>query len=338
MTAAKQAASGTAGRLTRFRRLQSSLAAVLCALALALAGCSETPPEPLRMASSPWPGYEPFYLARDLGYLAANEVRLFELPSADITLESFRNRSADLATLTLDEVLDLQRSGLKLRILAVVDASNGADAVMATPAVRTLADLKGRRIATENIPLGIYLLSRALDAAGLDHQDVEVVSVSENKHENLYRQGKADAIVTMEPVKSRLAALGAHPIFDSSQIPNEILDLLVVHEAVYQQRRAEVCKLVRQWFRALDYMKTNPDDAYARMGKRLGTDADGYRAMLAGLVLPTLAENKRLLAGAQPGILKPAKQLAEVMQREKQLAGPVDLTVILDPSFQTCLQ
>lgn len=112
--------------------------AIFAGLVLWIASCSESPPEPLRIVSSPWPGYEPLYLARDLGYFGNNRVNLFELPSADINMESFRNGSIDLATLTLDEAIELLRDGIKLRILLVMDFSNGADAV--------LANLKSRHL------------------------------------------------------------------------------------------------------------------------------------------------------------------------------------------------
>ena len=309
-------------------------------LALAIAGCSSepTPMAPLRVASSPWPGYEPFYLARDLGYFGVDKVNYFELPSADITLESFRNRSADIATLTLDEVLDLLRGGTKLRILLVVDSSNGADAAMATPAVKSLADLKGKRVAITNIPLGVYILSRMLDKAGLKHEDINIITLAENKHEEYYRQGKADVVITMEPYKSQMAGLGAHAIFDSSQIPREIFDLLVVHEDVFQQRRNDVCHFAKQWYRSLDYLQTNPDDAYARMGKRMGKTAREFQSMLGGIVLPTREESLMMLDGTKPGILETAKRLNEVMVRAQQLPGPVDITAGLDPAIQSRIQ
>ena len=116
-------------RITRF----GAAALPFVLLALLLSACSPQPSEPLRIASSPWPGYEPLYLAREIGYLPDNLANIYELPSSDITLESFINRSADLATLTLDETLDLLHSGVKLRILVVLDVSNGADAVMVSP-------------------------------------------------------------------------------------------------------------------------------------------------------------------------------------------------------------
>lgn len=302
-----------------------------------LVSCSKAPVDPLRIASSPWPGYEPIYLARDIGLLPGEQANVFELPSSDITLESFRNHSSDMATLTLDETLELLAGGVRLRILFVMDGSNGADAVMATPEVRTLADLKGKRIAIENIPLGVYMLSRTLNAAKLSRADVQVIPVSESRHLELYKQGRADAFVSYEPFKSQLAAAGAHVIFDSSKIPNEIFDMMVVHEDVFQARRQDVCGVARQWFRALDYMRQSPDDASSRIAKRLGVSAQEYKAMLGGISTPTLQENLRLLSGSEPGIVAPANNLVQVMLKEGQLKRSVDIHRALDGNIGGCI-
>jgi NitT/TauT family transport system substrate-binding protein len=293
--------------------------------------------EPLRVASSPWPGYEPLYLARDLGYLDPKQVNLFELPSADINMESFRNRSADLATLTLDEALELMHDGVKLRILLVMDVSNGADAVLTRPDIRTLADLKGRRIAITNIPLGFYMLNRTLEAAGLSRRDVEVFPMSESKHVESYREGKVDAVVTMEPHTSAIAKLGARRLFDSSRIPNEVVDLMMVHEDVYQSRREELCGLVGQWFRALEYVRSQPRDAALRISKRLKVSEAEYHAMAQGLAFPSRADNLRMLGGERPELLVAARKLMAVMRAEGQLSGPVDAAMAFDPAIAECL-
>lgn len=312
------------------------LAALLLSLPF-LSSCGKEPSQPLRIASSPWPGYEPLYLAHEIGYLPDAKADIFELPSSDITLEAFRNRSADMATLTLDEAMDLLQGGVKLRIVMVMDSSNGADAVMASPKVKTLADLKGKRIGILNIPLGVYMLSRTLDAAKLTRADVQVLPSAESKHEEMYRQGKADAFITFDPFKTRLADLGAHVIFDSSQIPNEIFDLMLVHEDVYQKRREDVCNVARQWFRTLDYMKQSPDEAAASIGKRLGVSAADYRAMVGGIRTPTLQDNLALIGGESPGILAPARMLNEVMLHEGQIKSNVDVKPALDAKLAVCL-
>lgn len=305
-------------------------------ISISISGCNQAPQEPLRIASSPWPGYEPLYLARDLGYLHSDKANLFELPSSDINMESFRNHSTDLSTLTLDETLELIHDGTKLRILAVMDISHGGDAVLAHPSIKSLPDIKGKRIAIVNIPLGIYMLSRTLEAAGVDRKDVKVYPMSESKQLDFYKQGKADVVISFEPVKTKLRHAGAHVIFDSKQIPNEIFDLLLVHEDVFRERRKDACEVVKGWFMALDYMNAKPEDAWLRVSKRLGVKADEIPVMMDGIVLPSRADNKRILGGDNPEIIAPARKLAEIMVREKMLSTPVDVSVAIDTSFANC--
>lgn len=309
---------------------------VALAFLTVLTACDSQKEPPLRIASSPWPGYEPIYLAQELGYLHERKAQVFELPSSDITLESFRNHSADIATLTLDEVLDLLQSGVQLRILMVLDMSNGADAVMAKPGVKQLSDLKGKRIAILNIPLGVYMLSRTLDAAKLNRRDVKIIPSAESNHEEMYRQGKADVFITFDPFKTRLAELGAHVLFDSSDIPNEVFDLMVVHEDVFQQRRTEVCNVARQWQRTLDYMHKSPEQAAASIAKRLGTTPQEYLNMVKGIKIPTPEENLMLI-GSGRAIMQPAQRLNEVMLAEGQLKRGVDLEPTLIAGLKNCV-
>ncbi len=302
-----------------------------------LSACDSQPEQPLRIASSPWPGYEPLYLAKEIGYLPPEKAKLFELPSSDITLEAFRNNSADIATLTLDEALDLMESGVKLRILMALDVSHGADAVMASPKIKKLSDLKGKRIAILNIPLGVYMLSRTLDAAGLTRKDVTVIPSAESKHEEMYRLGKADAFITFDPFKTALAKRGAHVLFDSSMIPNEIFDLMLVREEVFQARREDVCNVAHQWMRTLHYMRQSPDAAAASIAKRLGVTPQEYLNMVQGIKTPTLQENLSLLGGKTPGILNAAKRLNVLMKSEGQLNRDIDINAALVSDLQTCV-
>jgi NitT/TauT family transport system substrate-binding protein len=307
------------------------------AAAVALLPACQPPPEPLSIVSSPWPGYEPLYLARDLGYLKESSVRITELPSANTSFEAFSNGSADLATLTLDETLELLAKGHKLRTLLVMDISNGADAVVARPEIHALADLKGMRVGMENIPLGAYMLTRMLDIADLKPLDITVIPLPEDKHEKAYRQDKIDAAITMEPYKTRLLKGGAHVIFDSSMIPNEIFDLVVVREDVYRNRRDDLCHLAREWFRTLDYVRANPRESAARMGLRLKMDPESFLTAMAGLKIPTREENRQLLSGTVPGLLAPARRLSAVMQHELMLRQPVDIATTIDLGFAECL-
>ena len=311
---------------------------LVSAFIILLPACSEDSHQPpLTITSSPWPGYEPLYLGRDLGFLNSEKVKLFELPSLDITMESFRNHSTDLATLTLDQTLELIHSGIKIRILLIMDISHGGDAVMVKPGIKKLSDLKGKRISMVNIPLGLYMLNRMLDKAGLERKDVKVFPMAETQQVRFYEEKKADAFITYDPVKTQLSKLGLNVIFDSSDIPNEIFDLLVVHEDVYQKRFKDICEIGTQWFKTLSYINENSHEASMYMGKRLGVNVDEYNEMMKGLSVPTLDENKKLLSGTTPGILLPANKLVSIMLSEKQLSKKIDPSIAIDSKFVDCI-
>lgn len=307
-------------------------------LLLLLSACSAQPTNPLRIASSPWPGYEPLYLARDLQLIDTKNIQLFELPSSDITMESFRNRSTDMASLTLDETMSLIHDDVKVKILLVMDISHGGDAVLARPEIKTLADIKGKRISIVNIPLGLYMLSRLLEKAGLDVNDVTVLPMPESRQLEFYKSGQADVVITFDPVKTNLINSGAHVIFDSSQIPNEIFDIMVVHEDVYSERQDEICRFVNGWFETLEYIKLNNADAIQRMAKRLRvTDAE-FITMMEGLYVPNRQDNAAILGGGNPSILPVASNLSEIMLREGLLLRPVTIDSSIDSEFPGCYQ
>lgn len=298
-------------------------------LLLALAACSDKPIEPLRIATNIWPGYEPLYLARDLGEFEGTPVGMVEMPSNTESIRAFRNGAVEAAALTLDEVLMLQQDGIDVRILFVMDVSDGADVVMARPGIASLKGLAGKRVGVEGSALGAYMLGRALDAAGLHPSDVKIVPLTVDQHEQAYLSGAVDAVVTFDPVRTRLLHAGAHVIFDSSRIPNEIFDVLVTRGDILKQRPQDFQHLKESWFRAVAYLRARPDDAAQRIAKRIGISGKEYLDSLNGLKIPDRAENIRLLEGAAPTILAAAQRLADAMLQKKLLHAPVNPAALL---------
>lgn len=293
-------------------------------LSLLLAACGEKMVEPLRIGTNLWPGYEPLYLARDMGEFEGTPVGLLEMPSASEVIRAFRNGAVEVAALTLDEVLLLLQDGIDVRILYVMDISNGADVVMARPGIHSLKELAGKKVGVEGSALGAYMLSRTLDAAGLQPGDLEIVPLTVDRHEQAYLDGTIDTVVTFEPVRTKLLHAGAHVIFDSSRIPNEIFDVLVTRSDTLNKRPEDFRRIQESWFKSIAYMHANPDAAAKRMAKRLGINGTEFMESLKGLKIPDQQENNRLLAGAHPAILEPAQRLAETMLQKKLLHAPVD--------------
>jgi len=287
--------------------------------ALFFSGCEAPPSEPLRVATNLWPGYEPLYLARATGGFKEGTVELVEFPNTTEVIRAYRNGVVDGAACTLDEALLLARYHNDFSILLVMDYSNGADAILARPPADSLQALRGRRVGFENTALGAFFLSRALEVAGIAPGEVTLVPVVVDEQEHAYERERVDAVVTFEPVRTMLLKKGAVQIFDSSQIPGEIVDVLIVRKTFIQSHAASVESLLAGWFAALDHMKKSPGDAMKLLSARQGITPEETAASYDGLLLPGLAENRRALYGAQT-----LKATVEKLQKTMVESGLLD--------------
>lgn len=310
----------------RSRRRFLSLA--LASAGLSATGCwpAKAPQPPIRVGVNTWPGYAPLDLATQLQFYGEQQVQRVDYPSSTEVARSLRNNELEVAALTLDEAFLLLEAGVDARVFLVTDFSNGGDVVLAKPTISSLSALKGKRIGVEVNALGAYMLARALEQVGLSFADVSVVSVDLSAHEAAFSQGRVDAVVTFGTVRANLLAKGAKRLFDSSQIPGEIVDVLVARQATIDRSGVALQALLRGWFRALAYLQQSPQDAAEKMAPRQGLSSADFLASLKGLKLPNLDENQRLLSPKNGQLLAAARKLEQVMLKQKLLRRSLNLS------------
>lgn len=312
------------------RGLRTVLLGLLTLLASA---CTQVQAPPMRVGVNLWPGYEPLFLARELGYYPAAGVHLVEYTADSQALRAYRNGALEGLALTLDETLRLAAVDPSPRIVAVLDLSYGADVVVARPEIQSLGDLKGKRVGVEYSGLGAFFLSRVLAAADLRQSDIELVPVELGAQVEAFRSGRVDALVTAEPGASQLIAEGARRLFDSRQIPGEIVDVLVVSADYIERHPERVQSLVQGWLQALGHLRQDREDALARMAAREGISPGDFAFALDGLQIPGLTANRALLSGEAPGLLPTLNRLESTLREVGLLQGPIDAPRLLEPRF-----
>ncbi|RME33235.1 MAG: hypothetical protein D6786_08240 [Gammaproteobacteria bacterium] len=290
--------------------MTARLSFILCLLLLY--ACSP-PPQPLRVAAIPWPGYEALFLARAQGHLDPFAVHLVEMESATSVLHELRNGTVDAAALTLDETLSAIAQGVPLAVVLVLDISDGADALLARPGIERLDELRGRKVGVETSALGALMLQSALEAGGLKPSDVVVVPLTVDSHERAFERGEIDAVVTFEPVRSRLLRAGARLLFDSRQIPGRIIDVLAVRTDRVADHATALEHLLRAWFRALAFQRNHPERAARLMQPRLRLEVEAILAAFDGIEQPDAAANRSLLSGSPAPLDERARELARFM-------------------------
>ena len=313
--------------LKKFLSISLFLSSIICVFILS--SCLQ-PKIPLRLGTNVWPGYENFYLARDLGYYDDTSIKLVEYSSASEVLRAYRNGDLEAAALTMDEVLLLATTEANLKVILVTDISNGGDVIIATSDIKTLEDIKGKKVGVESNALGAYVITRALQTVNLSVNDIEIVSLSVSEHEKAFDDGIVDAVVTFEPVRSNLLQKGAKQIFDSTQIPGEIVDVVVIREDILKNQFSSLNDLITGWFKAFDYLKENPEDAAKRIAPREQVTPEQFLESLKGLHLPNLEENKAMLSKKDTSLLNAMNKLSQVMIDNKLLSKSVDGNSLLD--------
>lgn len=297
--------------------------------------CSQNDSEPLKIGTAVWPGYEPFYLGREKGFINNTEYQMVEFLSASQVMQSFRNKVLDVAALTMDEVLVLVDEGFQPVVILVLDSSNGADAIVSKDIYRSVAGLKGKKIGYESGALGAFVLSRALSKSSMTHKDIVLVTMNVNETEYALTSGSVDAVVTFEPVRSRLLEAGYKDVFNSKEIPNEIVDVLIVRKELLNNKRSELKKLVKGWFRSLDYYNANRLESYDVMNSRLQLSKQGLKAAFDGIVFPDKRKNIIMLSSKKEtgSLLKVTEQLVQEMTGKKLLNKKVSLDGLFDSSI-----
>ena len=128
---------------------------------------------------------------------APYKVEWSEFPSAQTLLEALGAGAVDVGAVGDAPFLFAYSSGSKIKAVEAVRANEGGAAtallVRANSPIRTIADLKGKRIATGRGSIGHYLLVRVLEQAGLRPDDIKLVFLNPGDAKAAFTAGSVDA-------------------------------------------------------------------------------------------------------------------------------------------------
>lgn len=267
-------------------RPPSGLVAGLCAALLLglFGGCARAPDTTLRIAISPWPGYGYAFLARDLGYFAAEglDVRLLQFHSLADSRRAFERGQVDgLFGTPVELLLAEANSGRRVRVALVTNFSQGGDVVLAPSEVTHPGDLKGLRIGLETDSVNLFVLMQTLAKAGLGIDDVKPVPTPQNHLQDAMRDGLIDAAVSYPPHSDHIVRAGlARVLVDSASMGPPIPDALVFDGTPGAVPPAQIARFVAAYWRAAAYAHRNAAEGSRRMAVHLGMSAEALDATL----------------------------------------------------------
>ncbi len=272
------------------RRRLASLAAVL--IALAAAGPAAAERTSFNIAWTIYVGWMPWDYMDQSGILKkwadkyGIKIKLTQVNDYVESLNQYTAGNFDGCTMTNMDMLTIPAAGgVDSTALIVGDYSNGNDGVVLKGKGKTLADIKGQHVNLVELSVSHYLLVRALGTVGMRERDLKIVNTSDADIVAAFGAPSTSAVVTWKPqLAAVLAAPNAQEVFDSSKIPGEILDFMVVNTATLAANPKLGKALVGAWYETLALMlRTDAAGkaAQAAMAKASGTDPAGFASQLA---------------------------------------------------------
>jgi NitT/TauT family transport system substrate-binding protein len=242
------------------------------------------------LAVSLYAGWMPWYYAEEAGVLGrwaegqGIEIELLEMDYIS-SIEAFLTGRADACLMTNVDALGLPvAAGIDTTVLVIGDYSDGNDKLLAR-GITSIDSLPGNEVLLVELSVSDYLLTRALETAGIPEQDVRRINTGDSRigADFLADPGRR-AVVAWNPIAAELAsAPGVRVLFDSGQIPGEILDLCVVRSDTLAADPRLGRALLGAWFEVLDMVRRDDErgkTAIARMAELSGCSVADFKSQL----------------------------------------------------------
>jgi NitT/TauT family transport system substrate-binding protein len=321
-----------------------SLAALVLAgvIASSLVGCSKSGPTaseaPVRIGYSAWPGWIPWKVSEEKGLFTAAGVPV-TLTWFDGYLDSINALNAgqlDCNSQTLGDTLSSVAGGADLQVVLTNDISSGNDQIIVGSGIRSVADLKGKKVAAEEGTVDHYLLLLGLKKARISETEITFVPLETGAAAAAFAAGKVDAVGVFAPFTTQaLKRPGSTTLFSSKDFPGAISDHLVCNRDFVAKNPEKVQNIVNAWFATLRQIKAEPGPSLAILAKRAGVSEADYKAYDAGTTIYSLDQNRQVF---QPGTTMTslpfaAEQISAFLQAVGLAKTAPNLNGLLEPKF-----
>ncbi|ODT17797.1 taurine ABC transporter substrate-binding protein [Hyphomicrobium sp. CS1BSMeth3] len=237
--------------------------------------------------------------------------------------------------------------GIDIQVIWVLDDINNAEQLIASKksGIKTLADLKGKKVATPFVSTAHYQLLFALNKAGVNPKEIQILNLRPPEIAAAWERGDLDATFIWEPVLSKVKADGTL-ITSSADVGKQgapTFDGIIANRAWAAQHKDFVTGFVKIMAQADADYRANPgkyakgSDNAAAIAKVVGAKPDDVPAVLADYAFPTAAEqasDKWLGGGANGGVAKALANTAQFLLEQKRITEvPKDFGKFVNPEF-----
>lgn len=286
----------------------------------------------------PFAGFGALYLAQDKGFFkdVGLDVDLQVLTGVAERNSALEAGRIDALAAPVDYFVLAAGNNLKATLAMAIDESNGADGIVATSSIKSISDLRGKKVAYQRGLPSEFFLRVLLMQNGLSFQDIRPIDMETAQGGAAFISHQVDAAVIWDPwLTKAVQEGGGHLLASSKTYPNLIVDCLGFNQHTIAQSPADVQKIVNAVLRAIAYAKAHPEESNGLMAPHFQVDAPQFGLILQGINFADLARN-RVYFGTEkaPGpIFDVANRASAVWQDAGIIQHSVSPKDIIDVRF-----
>src|SRR3984957_4159902 len=202
------------------------------------------------------------------------EVRWTEFPAGPQLLEGLNVGSIDFGTAGEAPPIFAQAAGADLVYVGNEPPASAGEAILVPKdsPIKTVAELKGKKVALNKGSNVHFLLVKLLEKAGVRYADIDTVFLTPADARAAFERGSVDAWAIWEPFfAAAQRQTGARILADGNGVVSNHQFFLASRS--YASKRADVVAIVLEEVGAVDeWAKTNPKEAAAVLSPQIGLD------------------------------------------------------------------
>ena len=210
------------------------------------------------------------------------EIQWSEFPSASPLGEALNAGAVDIGALGDAPYVFALGAGASLKVVSIIHAEGRNTTAVLVPKdspIKTVADLKGKKIVTGRGSIGHYLAIKALASAGLSTKDVQFIFLLPSESRLVLDNGTADAWATWDPYTTVVTSQSqARVLISGNKLLSNHLYFAATSQAI-ADKRPQLDDFVARIDRAFAWANTHPNE-YAAAQALAERDDVGAHAIL----------------------------------------------------------
>jgi sulfonate transport system substrate-binding protein len=253
-------------------------------------------------------------------------VELKQFASGPPIIEAFAAGEVDFGLVGDQPAIQGKANNLPLKIIGTYGSTEKGNALIATKesGIKTLADIKGKKIGYTAGSVGHQLLLKFLESEGLTTEDAELVNLTPGDIYTSLESNAIDAAVTWEPYITNSVAAGVADIIQDGTGYKYNVNVIIGDESFLDKYPEIAARLLKVFNEATEWSNDNEEESLQILADASGLDASVFAASFEKFDRSLFLDQKKIDS---------IKETAAYLKKQGTIRSEVDVDALIDLSY-----